>query len=483
MIKILCSLLVLLSIQVHGKTIRLDHTFMSFGNDNGGSSWGTDDTLMSQVDISESELPAVFKLPLTRPVPKSFKFEQWSVQNAHYFINNSIYVYDSINLCLDSKIQVTAGFNEALDLFLEHMIDVQNPRQKMNFQILPVETPVTDPRKVSSCDILMMFGSSTEYPFSHIKNSDTLVSGKIPQLLLGLYYRHSNINLPIIVFNPSIKFDFDSDFIPYIERNEKNEVVVDGRTLVFHELAHALGLDHIHVSGAINAWKASSIMGTFDIERFGTAYQQRFSSRSRVWKSWLLKQTSLYRHIFHRSKEDPNFNNEVLKLEKNKLFISACVMPGERVSLALQRSQIFEDTEPLKEFMKLPQEVAIPQDLVRVPAKESEKITYMYHLLTPKTRLVLMERFMGEKKDLFIPEKIHTSFFKDVSISDAYESVSFLSAIEGRISPKASGSFLLAGGFEYEDIRFNLLTSNYEVQEKPGLCYQAPTSPKSLVHE
>ncbi|MCK6597186.1 MAG: hypothetical protein L6Q37_02380 [Bdellovibrionaceae bacterium] len=280
-------------------TMELEHNFVDFE----GGSWGIEGVLKKKLDISEQKLPEIFKTPLQTKNLKIVKLKEIAPSNK-YFIDSKIFLYQELQICIDKKIDFrSSGFNQSAEQFLDKISRISSNEKALKVHLVSVDFTSELYKKSNTCDVFVLIGKTNEFPFSEVptvKLSSSEGASNKTQMLLGLYYRHSEQSTPVIVFNPELQLDFSSSSTNYLYNSKDGQLVVDGRVLFFHELGHLLGFSHLPKSFSWNPVGELNIMGgSLSIaDRFYS--NLRFYSKFEIWKNWDLRQTNIYRSLLAR---------------------------------------------------------------------------------------------------------------------------------------------------------------------------------------
>ncbi|MBK7891012.1 MAG: hypothetical protein IPJ84_09265 [Bdellovibrionales bacterium] len=334
--------------------IELEHTI----SEAEGSSWGTDDILRESLAVPEQELPTVFRLPLVRPTPRALQLSR-RVADTKLFINDTVFLYRSLNSCVDQKFpSQSAVFKKARDVFIERVSGENGTSRPLEVQVQTLKVDLGSQEKAaySDCDLLVAIGDPAVFPFKQLPKSAVKSAGAgLPQMVLGLYYRHDATSLPVIVFNPQLNIDFDSEDSRYLRGANGGRFDVDGRSLFFHELAHVLGFSHIENPSPMSRYPALTVMGLKNSQRDDMTLELRYAGNMDIWRYWDLKQTSLYRSLVSRLAQGRDLGS----LKVDGMDPGICVTPGEELDLRFAPIGIVTPSPTLEPLLMLPDRIEL----------------------------------------------------------------------------------------------------------------------------
>ncbi len=389
--------------------VRLEHTFVADAVSGGGSSWGTEDSLLSALEVSDEELPEVFKLPLARPEPLPLRVEAGSGLRGLYD-DDVIRLYSSLHICADRGLDLTGpGFADALATFT-HVISGGGPgREGMEVRVIRVDRRANRqvaaaPSAFRDCDVLVFQADSGEYPFSRLPEGGAGARGpqgpgdgpQFPRMVMGLFYRHSPRHLPAIVFHPRIRIDFSGSdsryFRPESGSNPDGPIgTVDGRTILFHELGHLLGFAHVDWKYmGTRSVEAASVMGVNNTVREDSDVQLRFFSNSDVWRHWEPRQTSFYRSWIQRRRAGLPIPASPVRSGFQSQRIPVCLYPGESIHFRL--GLIFSMNNGIgDDLTALPPGLTLPRPSRGVTRSGDPNRSPWIYSLSPRLELGVME--------------------------------------------------------------------------------------------
>lgn len=444
--------------------IELEHTI----SEAEGSSWGTDDILRESLAVPEQQLPTVFRLPLVRPTPRALQLSR-RVAETKLFINDTVFLYRSLNICIDQKFpSQSVGFKKALDTFMERVSGANSTSRPLEVQVqtLKVDLGSQERAAYSDCDLLVAIGDTAVFPFKQLPKSVVKSTGtNLPQMVLGLYYRHDATSLPVIVFNPQLNIDFDSEDSRYLRDAKDGHFDVDGRALFFHELAHVLGFSHIENPSPMSRYPALTVMGLKNSQRDDMTLELRYAANMDVWRYWDLKQTSLYRSLVSRLAQGKDLGS----LKVGGLDPGICVTPGEELDLRFAPIGIVTPSPTLEPLLTLPDRIALGWPTpTRRPMTDA---TVWNYALTSDVQFRLTENVISSGGPVFRAEVFRSAKWIDpIDVESEMRLFSF----SGRIDPRASGIFRLRGDLAlvpgYAPASFSHI--NVEIQENVADCFE-----------
>lgn len=443
--------------------IELEHTI----SEAEGSSWGTDDILRESLAVSEQELPAAFRLPLVRPKPQALQLSR-RVAETKLFINDTVFLYRSLNICIDQKFpSQSVGFQKALDIFMDRVSGANGTSRPLEVlvQTLKVDLGSQERAAYSDCDLLVAIGDAAVFPFKQLPRSALTGTGtNLPQIVLGLYYRHDSASMPVIVFNPQLNIDFDSGDARYLRDAKGGRFDVDGRALFFHELAHVLGFSHIENPSPMSRYPALTVMGLKNTQRDDTTLELRYAANMDVWRYWDLKQTSLYRSLVSRLAQGKDLGS----LKVGGLDPGICVTPGEELDLRFAPIGVVTPSPTLEPLLTLPDRIELGAPTAT--HRPMTDATVWNYALTSDVQFRLAESIHSFGVPVFRAKVFRSA--KWIDPVDA-ESEMRLFSFSGSIDPNASGFFRLRGDLRlsagYAPASFSHI--NIDVQQNVADCF------------
>lgn len=462
----LCGLLLLSNAEA-AYQVEMEHSFAT----EEGSSWGIEGQLKNALQIPAEKIPILFKKTLLRPRPEVLSMKDQSLAQ-NFFIGDRLYLYRSLNICIDVNISYkTPGFNQALNNFLYKLTQISVERQALPLEFIDVSFKSADLHVLSSCDVFVLVGNENEFPFAQIKNQGAPQFSNIPQMILGLYYRHSEATVPVIVFNPTVRLDFSSQQKEYMRAQEDGTVSVDGRTLFFHEMGHLFGLSHIKSGGNWKPFSQLTVMGLdstqYEDENFAIRYQANFE----VWENWDIRQTSVYRALFSRWIQGENFAKDVDLFDKKK-HISPfyCVLPGEDLRIAFTPLRVtgLSGVYRAPDGSDMISLIPLNQEDERIRSERSLKAKYQ---VFPKEWFEKIEINNQAEKHYLTSMVMERSFFRAVDNLGSEDWL--LLSLSGRIESSVAREFSLSGTYTIDKMAkafFPMM--KIQVESDQRLCYR-----------
>ena len=452
--------------------LELEHTYAEVE----GSSWGIEGVLKHQLEIPESELPDLFKVPLHQPSPMSLSLKDQPLTK-NYFIQDTMFLYQKMNICMDQNIHYkNDDFDSALKLFLNKVSQVNPKNNALKITFTPINFDNVHPSLLEKCDVLSFIGKKNQFPFLQVQDQPAPHFSTTPQLLLGMYFRSSDTTIPVIVFNPSLQLDFHPKQPAYIQTNDRNEVAADARILFFHELGHLIGFAHLKEGGSWKPFSALTVMGVNSTQDEKYAVDFRYKSHFDIWENWDLHQTSIYRATLARLAQGESSPLQSLFFNPQFYSNSFCFLPEESLHIAFPPLAVDgltgEDTPDVSG--------AIPRviDLTQSQATKSsnaESLTSQYSI-GPHETLNIIEFRNTTGTAFFNASNLERSFSEYPSVDTDAPSPSdrwFMLSLSGQIAPRAAQQFNLSSYYRIsQNIRLGFTLIRLNIQENQANCYR-----------
>lgn len=268
---------------ISASTIHLEHS-LRFGE---GSLWGTEGDLLAYLDYPSTELPTVFRLPWDHQ-GKFFA----NVADLPYargrFIEDEVLLSRQLLLCYDQRLTpLDADFFAALEYFRLKLVGGQ---MEIRWHIF---NPVTIG---AACDLLIIQGQWDDYPYrlmarsAHVMGANQKMSWQ--NQIFAIYLRASKNWTPVVVIPPDVSLRFNQE--TYLMTQE-DQLTMDGRVLLLHEIGHYLGLDHLgNISGGVGKSELTAMGLRYEL-RDQHSDQIRYTNNIQMWKIWDPYQIDIYR--------------------------------------------------------------------------------------------------------------------------------------------------------------------------------------------
>lgn len=329
-------------------SIELEHS-ISVQN-GGGSSWGTDGLLKSQIKNIEDHLIPTFFNQKKNSFSKSSWIELENPLAKKYFRNSRIFLLSELNICFDESINFqTNSFLKAVKEFESQLFFSQNKSNSSRFKL----SKFSSIQQSEKCDVLVIKGQKDVFPYSIISKYEK-PNDLFPQIVLGLYYQKTLNHKPVIVFHPNVEIDFSGQSNSYLRLPiSHSKLQVDGRVLFLHELGHVLGLTHVHATNSKSLY-IKSLMGLDNDNRHPDEIRSRFYSRESMWQNLDLIQSKIYRAIDYLYINNLNSNGGIENLTREIQtlnFNESCLLTGETIQQELPLPHFIESTSTIKEML------------------------------------------------------------------------------------------------------------------------------------
>jgi len=247
-----------------------------------GSSWGTEDALQRALQLNESEIPERFKIPLEQALNPVDMKERLSAKDL--FADDRVFLYSKIRVCFFPEIlsQIPASLVQTAKEF-SHSLVMREAKIDFEFKI-----------GNRNCDLIFARGKWEEYPYSVVRPNESDDSQ-----VYGIFWRSTQAQVPVVFVRPELKIDFSKVGVPYL-RHENNELLMEGKAFVFHEVGHLLGWDHLSSHSGSFQHPEATLMGLKASERDEHANAFRFWGAQDLWKFPDYFQSTVYKREWYR---------------------------------------------------------------------------------------------------------------------------------------------------------------------------------------
>lgn len=456
-----------------GRQLELEHSYLELE----GSSWGIEGHLKDKLNISEEDLPALFKVPLNELQPATYTFNGSLNSDGKLFVNDTVFLYKKMNVCIDARIGYkSTGFDLALNNFSSKIAQVSPGVNPLEIQFTDFDFENFKDGKASDCDAFAFIGKKDQFPFSQVQDLPAPSFSKIPQKLLGMYFRLSKSTVPVVVFNPSLSLDFRAAQGQYLRLNERDGLVVDARTLFFHELGHLFGLSHVKKKATWGPFANLTVMGVDSSQSKDNFSDFRYQAHFEIWQNWDMRQTSLYRAIFSRWVEAGANSSEVRISDLDASISGNCVLPGEYLHVAFTPLHI---SALLKDDLALGREGLF--DLTRTPplVYKDARVLMNQYAVTAQEILRVMEYNRDLRKTFFSPQFFERTITKSSDLAEATNAIPgtrdewLLLTLSGRIDKDVTGFFRLSGVYGVnENVKTFFPAEKMYVEEQQRNCFK-----------
>lgn len=452
--------------------LELEHTFA----EGEGSSWGIEGVLKNRLDVPESDLPPLFKMPLRKVKPLILSLKGQPAAK-DYFIQDTLYLYQKMNICIDHNIHHdNEDFFSTLNLFLKKISQVNQKETALKVSLTPIDFDHLNSSSIENCDALSFIGKKNQFPFLQVQNAPSPHFSTTPQMLMGMYFRFSNSTIPVIVFNPSIQLDFHPKQAAYVQTNDKNEIIVDARILFFHELGHLIGFTHLKEGGNWKPFSSLTVMGVNSTQTENYAVDFRYNSSFNIWENWDLRQTSIYRALLARWQQGDSSPAQSLFFDAPFTSNTFCFLPQEQVHIAFTPLLV----NGLNGNDKPDSSGAIQKtiDLTDRGASSSPKSETLITDYNISSREFLkMIEFHNKSQTPYLN---HLRLERSISIYPTIENGSTIQtdewlmlSLNGQLSPLAQGQFNLSGFYKInQNVRIGFTMIHLNIQDNQANCYK-----------
>lgn len=452
--------------------LELEHTFAEAE----GSSWGIEGILKNRLDVPESDLPPLFKMPLRKVKPLILSLKDQPATK-DYFIQDSLFLYQKMNICIDKNIRHdNEEFSSTLNLFLKKISQVNQKETALKVTLTPIDFDHVHSSSLESCDVLSFIGKKNQFPFLQVQDAPAPHFSTTPQMLMGMYFRFSNSTIPVIVFNPSIQLDFHPKQTAYVQTNAKNEIIVDARILFFHELGHLIGFTHLKEGGSWKPFSSLTVMGVNSTQTENYNVDFRYNSSFNIWENWDLRQTSIYRALLARWQQGDTSPVQSLFFDTPLNSNNFCFLPQEQVHIVFTPLSLkgFNQSDKPDSSGATQKIIDLTTRRVAVSSK-SETLITDYNISSRE--FLKMIEFRNKSQ---IPYLNHLSLERSISNYQTIENGStsqtdewLMLSLNGQLSPLAQGQFNLSGFYTInQNVRIGFTMTRLNIQDNQANCYK-----------
>ncbi|HND84313.1 MAG TPA: hypothetical protein PLU50_00840 [Pseudobdellovibrionaceae bacterium] len=322
-----------------------------------GSMWGAEGSLQKALEIDDHELPMLYQqVPEAHPILRKL-----TDVNQGLLMDGTARLYGKLELCIDPQLANTsdlASLNAVMTDFQREISGYDSTGRGLKI-ILRLQA--VDSLAPNHCDILFVRGSWLSFPFKQLREVHQSVA-RSPDWrgqIFGIFYQKSTESLPVIVVNPDVALQFQGTQA-YVEM-KNSRIVLDGSSLIMHELGHVLGFAHLHRGDGNFLYPELTTMGLDNGERLQENIERRFQSPTRVGRNWDLRQTNLYRKHLWLNSSELFFEQRSPKMSSSAAIPvelpSVCLIPGQEMRVSLP---IISKQQNTKQLFQLPEVIEQP---------------------------------------------------------------------------------------------------------------------------
>lgn len=277
-----------------------------------GSLWGTEDSLVKKLDISNKDLPSIYSVPVQAQWI-DIHDKVWPRLAKSYFKDGKVRLFKRLSICYSQSANLSSPeLTEALDKFRLSLVGPGSDFLQIS------ESTVVDESNLKGCDIFFQKGRWSEFPYSRFKTLLTHNKNFWLNQIYAIYYQRDQSSLPVVTIHPDVQIHYDSSG-KYVQQIQ-GKTLVDGRSLILHEIGHALGFQHMPLSKNRYLSELTLMNASTDSPRY-LDLELRFIKSYRLWETLEMTQASMYRKVLWSfNREEPIFLDKPMYLQVNETF-------------------------------------------------------------------------------------------------------------------------------------------------------------------
>lgn len=305
-----------------------------------GSLWGTEDSLTAQLNISDEELPPSFKVK-SQPHWVDVATRPSSMISAKYFAFGKARFFNPLRLCYSADSGLASS---ALTVALDHFRwTLLGPLARPDlFKI--TERVVTDSDSLESCDLFFQKGNWDYFPYSKftaLRKTDAVFW---KNQIYAIFYQKDLNTIPVITLHPDVDIFYDESG-KYVQQ-VLGKTVIDGRSLLLHEVGHAMGFKHMPAdAGYSRELEELQVMSSSEKDPAIIDMSLRFVKSHRLWESWNMTHLLTYRQLLWKQRPMESWRFPVCFQVGEELSVSSSV---EDLIGSVSYSKIFRTGEDLQ---------------------------------------------------------------------------------------------------------------------------------------
>lgn len=310
---------------VNAQQIEFEHS-LTFAE---GSMWSTEDGLQSALQVDKKDLPNIFFQKISPPLET-----QILTSEKNLFFNGKVKLYKKIQVCFDQKMgtkQVElAKLVQSFLGFTRFLFSSVNTDYRFSMEIVELDQAAR-----RGCDIAFTYGDQKQFPYSRLETANHDAPKSWLNKVFAVFFQYDKDTLPIVAINPEVKIRFDYRPASYLSV-ENGQIILDGRTLINHEVGHLLGFKHISKLDSDSFSPELQVMGQHAEERNEQEVRLRFGSVKNLWNYWDYKQLSIFRQASALNQPRFSVKNAICLIPGDQFQFSGRLVEAQPQDLQLQ---------------------------------------------------------------------------------------------------------------------------------------------------
>lgn len=322
--------------------IELEHTLAL-----DGSMWGTEDQLRRQLSVEGKNIPEYFKL-------KALPSRKTVIQPPEnkFFLNGEAHLFDKVKICIDPLLGLSRRDQMKFSSAFSILTNFLHPARIEGFEVF-VENSRPSRGSFNACQLLIVRGRWDQFPYSSLQVQEDGFTEKWKNKVYAVFYQLNENTIPVVTIHPEIHLSFDEKAQEQYLSERDDQIYIDGRVLLNHEIGHLFGFQHISQDSAESLNPELTIMGQASEERDSESLENRFTFSKDLWRYWDYKQLSIYRQALYENKDSLRVVHPVCLIPGDHYTFAGPLRPQSDLRSADELGPVDLNNELLKPFVTL----------------------------------------------------------------------------------------------------------------------------------